>query len=352
MPLFRLRAARLDDLDSLFALSKVTNMLNLPADRGDLEERVTLSSDSFAGKFPGDDSRRGEYVFVLEDLEAPKADRVIGTSAIIGQHGTRHAPHISFEIGTEENYAPTLDKHVVLKTLELVHSYEGPTEIGGLLLDPRHRKTVTDTGVRLGTQLSFVRFLYMAMRPDRVQPLILAEMMPPHVHQGGSPLWDSLGAKFTGLSYMEADARWRTDKDFVEKLFPSYPIYITLLPKEAQDVIGAVDENTRPALRLLESIGFRFMNHVDPFDGGPHYSARRDEITLVKRSLKRKVVAGDILSPVPALIGVEPGRDAGASFRAVATQVEIGETTVTIAPERIAALEIQPGAEATVTPLA
>src|SRR3954465_2896263 len=116
MSIFRLRGARLEDLDALFALSKVTNMLNLPADRVDLEHRVSISMNSFAGMHPGD-VRSGEYVFVLEDIEAPAASRVIGTSAIIGQHGTRSAPHISFEIGTEENYSPTLDRRVVLKTL-------------------------------------------------------------------------------------------------------------------------------------------------------------------------------------------------------------------------------------------
>lgn len=345
MPSFRLRAARPGDVDALLALAKTTNMLNLPADRGDLEARVAHSVASFSGALPGDDIRRGEYVFVLEDLALPTSERVIGTSAIIGQHGSRSAPHISFEIGTEEDYSPTLDRRFVHRTLELVHSYEGPTEIGGLFLNPRYRKTVTDTGVRLGTQLSFVRFLYMALRPERFQPIILAEMMPPFVPEGRSPLWDAVGAKFTGLTYMEADARWRTDKDFVEKLFPTYPIYVTLLPQAAQDVIGAVDEATKPALKLLESIGFRFMNHVDPFDGGPHYSVRRDEITLVKNSARRRVTAGDVLSPRPALVGF----DDGGGFRAVATQVEPGETTVTVAAEKLEALEIADGTEVTVT---
>jgi arginine N-succinyltransferase len=349
---FRLRAARLEDVDALYALATTALMLNLPADREDLTHRVEHSMAAFAGNYPDGDIRRGEYVFVLEDFDAGGRPRVIGTSAIIGQHGTKQAPHISFEIGTEENYSASLDKRIVLQTLELVHSYEGPTEIGGLLLDPKNRKTVTETGVRLGTQLSFVRFLYMAMRPERFQPLIIAEMMPPFVNQGTSPLWDAVGAKFTGLTYAEADERWRVDKDFVQQLFPSYPIYISLLPPAAQAVIGAVDENTKPALKLLESVGFRFMNHVDPFDGGPHYSVKRDEITLVKRSVKRKLIAGDVLSPTPALIGVEPGGDKNATFRAVATQVEIGETTATVAPDRFAALEVAPGTEATITPLA
>ncbi len=349
--MFRLRAARKEDVEPLYRLASTTNMLNLPADRPDLERRIAHSLESFEGKWEKDDPRRGEYVFILEDTSLPLESRVLGTSAIIGQHGSRIAPHISFEVGLEENYSQTLDVRMVHKTLELVHSYEGPTEIGGLLLEPKQRKTVTDSGVRLGTQLSFVRFLYMAMRPERFQPVVLAEMMPPYAPDGQSPLWDALGAKFTGLTYMEADARWRTDKDFIEKLFPTYPIYVTLLPPEAQAVIGVVDEQTKPALKLLESIGFRYSNHVDPFDGGPHYTAKRDEISLVKRSMKRKLAGGEVVTSVPVLLGVEPGGDVGASFRAIATLAEIGETTVTIPPERLELLEVAAGAECTVTPL-
>ena len=350
--LFRLRAARLDDVDALYRLATTTNMLNLPADREDITQRVTHSIASFAGDWEKGDPRRGEYMFVLEHSKDDAAQlELIGTSAIIGQHGTRIAPHISFEVGTEENYSPTLDVRMVHKTLELVHSYEGPTEIGGLLLDPKHRKTRPDSGVRLGTQLSFVRFLYMAMRPERFQAIVLAEMMPPHAPGHTSPLWDALGKKFTGLSYTEADRRWRVDKDFVEKLFPTYPIYVTMLPQEAQDVIGTVDVDTKPALKLLESIGFRFNNHVDPFDGGPHYQVRREDITLVKKAVKRKLAEGDVLAAKPCLIGVEPGVDKGATFRAIAAMAEIGETTLTLPADRIALLEVPPGTDAWATPL-
>lgn len=346
---FRLRAARLDDVDALLALAGTSNMLNLPADRADITRRVEQSLASFAGEWEKGDPRRGEYMFVLETTDA--THRVIGTSAIIGQHGSRIAPHISFEIGTEENYSPTLDVRMVHKTLELVHSYEGPTEIGGLLLEAKSRKTLPESGVRLGTQLSFVRFLYMAMRPERFQQVVIAEMMPPHAPGHSSPLWDALGAKFTGLSYVDADRLWRTDKDFVEKLFPTYPIYVTLLPQEAQDVIGVVDENTKPALKLLESVGFQFNNHVDPFDGGPHYQVKRDEITLVKKAVKRKLAAGKPTGAVPCLIGVEPGVDKDATFRAIAAMAEVGETSITLAPELIAALDVSAGSDAWATPL-
>ena len=351
--LFRLRAARLDDVDALFELAKTSNMLNLPADRANITRRIEQSVASFAGKWQKDDPRRGEYMFVMEmRAAASDAPQVIGTSAIIGQHGSRNAPQISFEVGTEENYSPSVDVRMVHKTLELVHSYDGPTEIGGLLLDPKNRKTLPSSGVRLGTQLSFVRFLYMAMRPERFQPVVIAEMMPPLGPGPTSPLWDALGAQFTGLTYAEADERWRVDKDFVEKLFPTYPIYMTLLPKEAQAVIGVVDEQTKPALKLLESVGFRFNNHVDPFDGGPHYQVKREDITLVKKAVKRKLVTGDVFAATPCLIGVEPGVDTGATFRAIAVMAEIGETTITLPPEWIADLEVPAGTSAWVTPLA
>ena len=347
MPAFRLRAARSDDVDALFALAKTSNMLNLPADRDAIIRRVRASIASFAGEWEKDDPRTGEYMFVLDMVDGGTTT-VIGTSAIIGQHGTRNAPQISFDVGTEENYSPTLDVRMVHKTLELVHTYEGPTEIGGLLLDPKHRKTLPASGVRLGTQLSFVRFLYMAIRPERFQANVIAEMMPPLGPGPTSPLWDALGAKFTGISYAEADQRWRTDKDFVEKLFPTYPIYVTLLPKEAQDVIGVVDEHTKPALKLLESVGFRFNNRVDPFDGGPHMQVRRDEITLVKRAVKRKLAtAADVLGATPCLIGIE----APVGFRAVATMAENGETSISIPAEAFEALEVPTGTDAWATPL-
>lgn len=344
---FRLRAARTDDVDALYALAKTSNMLNLPADRDAIIRRVRQSIASFAGQWEKDDPRRGEYMFVMDMIAGDGSATVIGTSAIIGQHGTRNAPQISFDVGTEENYSPTLDVRMVHKTLELVHTYEGPTEIGGLLLDPKHRKTIPDSGVRLGTQLSFVRFLYMAMRPERFQPVVIAEMMPPLGPGPTSPLWDALGAKFTGITYAEADQRWRTDKDFVEKLFPTYPIYVTLLPKEAQDVIGVVDEHTKPALKLLESVGFRYNNRVDPFDGGPHVQVKREEITLVKRAVRRKLAsARDVLGMAPCLVGVEPD-----TFRAVATMAEIGETAITLPAPALAALGVSAGADAWAAPL-
>jgi arginine N-succinyltransferase len=40
--------------------------------------------------------------------------------------------------------------------------------------------------------------------------------------------------------------------------------------------------------KLLRRIGFRYAHRVDPFDGGPHFTARMDEITLVEETRRRR----------------------------------------------------------------
>ena len=49
---------------------------------------------------------------------------------------------------------------------------------------------------------------------------------------------------------------------------PVHPIYVPLLPKDAQDVIAQVHESTKNALKLLERENFSFQNEVDIFEAG------------------------------------------------------------------------------------
>jgi arginine N-succinyltransferase len=60
---------------------------------------------------------------------------------------------------------------------------------------------------------------------------------------------------------------------------------------------------------MLRRIGFRYAWRVDPFDGGPHFTAATDEVTLVQRSHKARVSRISSASDAPktrALIAVEP----------------------------------------------
>ena len=73
-------------------------------------------------------------------------------------------------------------------------------------------------------------------------------------------------------------------KKFIADLMPKHPIYIPLLPPEAQAVIGEVHDNTRPALAVLKKEGFEFRDYVDIFDGGPTVHSELGDIRAVRES--------------------------------------------------------------------
>jgi arginine N-succinyltransferase len=306
---YTIRSVLPADETGLYELARHLNTVNLPHDRARIREIVERSAESFAGTIK--DPRAREYVFVLEDLDA---QRLVGTSMIVAQLGRRETPYIYFDVRSEEKVSQTLDKYFCHTVLRIGYSYSGPTEIGGLIVHPEYRKKAD----RLGQAISYVRFLFIAARRQAFQDDLLAELLPPLEPDGTSHLWEALGRHFTEMSYAEADLLSKKNKEFIKSLFPDGDVYASLLPPEAQAVIGKVGTQTRGVQKLLLRIGFRYANRIDPFDGGPHFTARTDEVTLVAAS--RRVRLGTALMRMApgtsrALVGVE--RTEAPEFRAV-----------------------------------
>ena len=95
-------------------------------------------------------------------------------------------------------------------------------------------------------------------------------------------LWEAIGRKFMNMDYYEADLLSRSNKEFILNLFPSQNIYMPLLPMQARNAIGKVGQETLAVKNMLEKIGFRYTNEVDPFDGGPHYRCLLEDILPIK----------------------------------------------------------------------
>ncbi|MBX5480772.1 MAG: arginine N-succinyltransferase [Myxococcaceae bacterium] len=309
-----LRDVQRSDLPGLRRLAAVLNTMNLPNDEEALEAIIDKSVKSFAGRIRNPLER--EYLFVLEDV---RNELIIGTSMIIAQHGTREAPHIFFEVSEREHYSASIDKHFKHKVLSIGYNYDGPTEIGGLVVDPPYRSTE----YKPGKQLSYVRFLFIAMHRKLFRDRVLAELLPPLMPDGRSHLWESVGAKFTGLTYQEADLLSRKNKEFIKELFPSTDIYATLFPKKSQEVLGEVGPETRGVQRMLERIGFRYVERIDPFDGGPHFEANVDDVTLIRKFRTARVLDEDLeLDADDMLVGIN--RDSPRNrFRAVRCNVRV-----------------------------
>jgi arginine N-succinyltransferase len=326
---FEVRGAVLGDEEQLLNVARHLNTVNLPNDRDTIHEIVSLSHKSFTGEIK--DPRLRQYVFVLVDREK---EAIVGTSMIVSQLGRRGAPYIYFDVIDEERYSATIDRHFYHTLLRIGYSYDGPTEIGGLVIMPDYRRASD----RLGTFISYVRFLFLSAHRALFQTEVLAELMPPLEPDGTSHLWEALGRRFTGLSYAEADRLSKKNKEFIKGLFPEGVIHATLMSDEAQKVIGKTGLQTRGVEKLLRRIGFRYAHRVDPFDGGPHFTARMDEISLIANTRRTKadrpfsplatdkktIVAVELGEPpfFRAMLG--PLRDEGA--RGVAVDDEIWES--------------------------
>lgn len=321
--MFRIREAFTSDLDGLFAVARHLDTVNLPADRDLLASILDRSQRSFSGEL---EERQREFLFVLEDTTS---GRVIGSSIVVAQHGTRPAPHVFFDVLEEQRYSSTLDRYFVHRYLRIGYQFDGPTEIGGLILLPEYRGRPE----ALGKLLSYVRFLYIAMHRTGFRDEVLSELLPPLGEDGASLLWESLGRHFTGLSYQQADRLSKDNKEFIRGLFPEGPIYVALLPPDVQAMIGEVGPKTRGVKRMLEQIGFEHAQRIDPFDGGPHYVAHTDEITLVRGARTGRVTAAatDAATgtvPPEVRLGLVASEHTGRTpcFTAVTTQFGVSST--------------------------
>lgn len=349
--MFLIRDARAVDLDGLQEVAVHLNSVNLPNDRERLSTLLKASEESFAARRDVADRR---FLFVLTDTTT---ERVLGCSMIFAQHGSRRAPHVYFDVLEEERYSQTLDVHVVHRILRIGYNYKGLTEIGGLVLRPELRGHPG----RLGTLLSTVRFMYLARHRSIFRDEVLSELMPPLEPDGRSLLWEALGRKFTGLSYQEADRLSHENKEFIRALFPEEPIYATLLPQEVQDVIGQVGRETKGVERMLRRIGFEYAQRIDPFDGGPHFRAQIDDVTLVAETRIARVADADHRSSAAStrfLVAVEsdegtsgPGPGAPGAFRAAAVPATLSGDELLLPEASRRLLSVDIGTEVAALPL-
>jgi arginine N-succinyltransferase len=338
-PAFVIREAHSGDHRQLLNLARELDSINLPTDARGMREALANSERAFRGHLR--DRARAVYIFCAEERATR---RVVAASMIIGKHGTPAAPHYYLEMDSDERYSHTLRKSFRHPYLRLRYSMDGPTEIGGLIVTAAMR----GHPARVGKQISWIRFLYIATHRKRFEDHVLAEMLAPMLPEHGNIFWDHYGRSVTGLSFREADMLSTRDKEFIRALFPDTPLYTFLLPEEVRASLGAVGENTRGAVRLLEQAGMKFLEHIDPFDGGPYYGAPTDHLIPIQQLGEYTIGVGE---PAPErtrqyLLAYE-----GHGFRAVRAEVEVAPGRMIIPPEVRTVLGIKPRTKVDGVPL-
>lgn len=268
------RSVMAKDLDPLFELIQKSEygLTTLKISKEKLDERIEQSIFAFHQRKARPNGQ--PYVFVMEDLTS---GGLVGTCAIYSKVGG-YEPFYSYEILQSVHHSDELGVHKEIDVLHLRKEHNGPTEIGSLFLSPEY------WGGGHGRLLSMSRFLFMADFPERFEDEVIAEMRGVVHADGRSPLWTSLGSHFFQIEFPKAETLTAESKKFIADLMPSHPIYIPLLPEEAQQVVGHVHPNTEPALAMLKKEGFEFRNRVDIFDGGPTLHSAFDKIRAIRES--------------------------------------------------------------------
>ncbi len=335
---FVVRGAQADDVENLMSLARQFSLLNLPADKKVITEKVEASRASFNGELPKEEAK---YVFVIEDMEQKL---IAGSSQIVAKHGVPGEPSYSFEVLKKERFSRDLGVGFIHQILRLKISEDGPSEIGGLVVDYGYRNRPE----KIGKLISLARFLYVGMYPDRFEDLLYAQMAPPLTEDGRSDFWESLGRRFTGMPYQEADLLSQKNKEFIRSLFPEEDIYLCLLDGKARLVMGRVAQETQPALHLLESIGFSYMNEIDPFDGGPHLSVKAKNVSLIKSARFLKVANRRPSQFVErGYVSLSRDNDFLAGVTACATE----ETEILLPDATLRSLNLAPGEQIYFTPV-
>jgi arginine N-succinyltransferase len=316
------------DQEAVLALARQAGfgMTSLPPDPQVLQQKIEGSVASFEGRYekPGQES----FFFVLEDTES---DKIVGTAGIKARIGLSQ-PFYSYKITTITQISTQLDKFSKHEILQVTNDLTGSTEIGALFLHPSYRRD------RMGKMMSLARFLFIAAFRERFAEQIIAEMRGVHDEEGKAPFYSSLARHFFDMSFADADYINATQgNQFINDLMPKYPIYVSLLPKRAQRVVGQVNAASAPARMLLEGQGFKYTGYIDIFDGGPTMVAARDQVDAV---------AGSVVGVVRQIIELPEetpkyvvSNDRFAEFRCAAGRVvPQADGTVAITPRLAARL--------------
>ncbi len=290
---FRMRASRPSDLEPLYEMAKLTGggFTNLPADRDAISEKLATSAEAFANT--EDALTQETFVLVLENTQT---GAIRGTCQLMTQVGQRW-PFYSYRLHTLTQYSQELDRTVRAELLSLVTDLEGASEVGGLFLHPNERAG------GLGLLLARSRYLFVAMHRARFADRIIAELRGIIDERGGSPFWDGVAGRFFGMNFQEADYfNAINGNQFIADLMPKHPVYVAMLDREAEKVIGLPHPTGRAAMRMLEKEGFAYEGYVDIFDGGPTMIAKTDQVVSVAQSQQSVVSDIDVQAGEKAII--------------------------------------------------
>ena len=307
------RVVQTGDVDALVSLAKETGpgLTTFKPDRDALAARIERTRRTLEGE-----AEAGEagYFFVMEDSATGDIAGVCGIESQVGLE----QPFYNYRVSTVVHASQELGVWTRMHALNISHDLTGYAEVCSLFLSPRYR-----TG-GVGGLLSRSRFMFIAQFRERFPERICAELRGHFDDDGTSPFWRAVGSHFYQIDFNAADyLSSHGRKSFLAELMPRYPVYVDLLPQDAQDAVGLTHRDTLPARKMLEAEGLRYQNHVDIFDAGPVLECHVNDLRTVRESVV-----------VPVSIGSPDARDD--TPKSLVSNTSLGDFRVGVAPGVVA----------------
>ena len=330
-----LRPSKLSDLQQVerIAAASAVGITTLPPDRDKLYDKIRASVHSFAADV--DVNGEETYFFVLENVATGEIAGVSGITASAGFHDRFY----SYRNELVVHSSPELGVSNRIHTLHLCHDLTGHSLLTSFYIAPDLEASVWPQLLSRG------RLLFIAEFPRRFSDRLAAESPGLCDDDGRSPFWDAVGRRFFNMEYPQAEqVTGGRNKSFIAELMPHSPVYVPLLPDEAQLAIGQLHPVGELPFGILVDEGFEADTYVDIFDGGPAVEARLSGLATMRSNRRLQVAAGepDSTAATPCLIATT----ATESWRATIAPLARPEgDTIRLGEALMALLEIAPGDE-------
>lgn len=319
--MYVVRPVELSDIAALEALAAVTmpGVHTLPKTREKIAASVERSIASFAAHvdIPSEES----YLFVLEALATRE---IVGTAAIFASAGS-NGTYFSFRNDVIQQVSRDLNISHSVHALTLCSELTAYSQLSGFYVRDRE-----GAGLEAAL-LSRARLLFAALAPHRFGDRFFVPLAGITNAEGQSPFWDALGRKFFKMDFLDAErviggARNRT---LIVELMPHYPVYVPLLPGDAQAAMGQIHPDGELAFKLLTDEGFEADDYIDIFDGGPILQAHKNSLRTFNASLTRRAALAEPAGVADTLVTYAVAASLDQRFRAVTVNCapcEAGDT--------------------------
>lgn len=305
----------------------------LPRTRDKLEQAVERSIASFAATV--DMHSEESYVFVLESQSESESNRgIIGTASIFATAGT-NGTYFAFRNDVVQHVSRDLNISHSVHALTLCSELTAHSQLAGFYICADYAIEAQDGGQSArqdAALLSRARLLFAACAPHRFSDRFFVPLAGMTNEHDESPFWNALGRKFFQMDFLDAErviegARNRT---LIVELMPPYPVYVPLLPGDAQAAMGQIHPDSALAYELLADEGFEADEYVDIFDGGPILLAHKASLRTLQQASLRVVEIGQPHQQAPSMM---LSNRSERQFRAVHAPCSLTEHSVRISNE-------------------